>query len=241
MSINRWMDTEDVRYTHIHPHTHSGVLATKNKILSLVAPQMDLEGIMLNEIHQRKTNTAWFYLYVKSKSKIKHNENRFIDIDNKLVTARRVGVEREDGRIKWWGLRGINLQSYTNNLQCVTNRVRNVVSNTVITLHVNRWLIESVIVSEFWSVCVCAELFPTLCDAVDCSPPGSSVCGILQTRVLEWLAISFSRGSSQSWDQTGVSHVFCVGRPSLHHWATWEAHFIIYAKIKSLCSTPELT
>ena len=36
----------------------------------------------------------------------------------------------------------------------------------------------------------------TLCDPVDCSPPGSSVHGILQARVLEWVAISFSRGSS---------------------------------------------
>ena len=37
---------------------------------------------------------------------------------------------------------------------------------------------------------------PTLCDPVDCSPPGSSVHGILQARILEWVAISFSRGSS---------------------------------------------
>ena len=37
---------------------------------------------------------------------------------------------------------------------------------------------------------------PTLCDPMDCSPPGSSVQGILQARVLEWAAISFSRGSS---------------------------------------------
>ena len=35
---------------------------------------------------------------------------------------------------------------------------------------------------------------PTLCDRVDCSPPGSSVHGILQARILEWVAISFSRG-----------------------------------------------
>ena len=36
----------------------------------------------------------------------------------------------------------------------------------------------------------------TLCDPMDCSPPGSSVCEILQARILEWVAISFSRGSS---------------------------------------------
>ena len=39
-----------------------------------------------------------------------------------------------------------------------------------------------------------AQSCPTLCDPVDCSPPGSSVHGILQARILEWVAISFSRG-----------------------------------------------
>ena len=45
----------------------------------------------------------------------------------------------------------------------------------------------------------------TLCNPVDCSLPGSSLHGILQARVLEWVAISFSRGSSQPGNQTGVS------------------------------------
>ena len=50
-----------------------------------------------------------------------------------------------------------------------------------------------------------AQLCPTLCNPMDCSPPGSSVHGILQARILEWVAISFSRGSSQPRDQTWVS------------------------------------
>ena len=52
-------------------------------------------------------------------------------------------------------------------------------------------------------VCVCvyvyvlvAQLCPTLCNPVDCSPPGSSLHGIFPVRILEWIAISFSRGSS---------------------------------------------
>ena len=45
----------------------------------------------------------------------------------------------------------------------------------------------------------------TLCDPMDCSPPGSSVHGILQARILEWVAISSSRGSSWPRDQTHVS------------------------------------
>ena len=52
---------------------------------------------------------------------------------------------------------------------------------------------------------------PTLCDPIDCSLPGSSVHGILQARVLEWIAISFSRGSSQPRAQTRAL-LYC--RPS---------------------------
>ena len=46
---------------------------------------------------------------------------------------------------------------------------------------------------------------PTLCDPTDCSPLGSSVHGILQARILQWVAVSFSRGSSQLRDRTWVS------------------------------------
>ena len=48
---------------------------------------------------------------------------------------------------------------------------------------------------------------PTLCDPMDCSPPDPSVHGILQVRILEWVAIFFFRGSSQPRDQTQVSHI----------------------------------
>ena len=47
----------------------------------------------------------------------------------------------------------------------------------------------------------------TLCDPVDCSPPGFSVHGILQARILKWVTISFSRGSSQPRDRTQVSRI----------------------------------
>ena len=47
-----------------------------------------------------------------------------------------------------------------------------------------------------------AQLCPTLCDPMDCSLPGSSIHGIFQAGVLAWVAISFSRGSSQTRDQT---------------------------------------
>ena len=53
---------------------------------------------------------------------------------------------------------------------------------------------------ELSVVCLCAKLLqscPTLYDPVDCSPPGSSALGILQARLLEWVAMPSSRGSSQ--------------------------------------------
>ena len=65
-----------------------------------------------------------------------------------------------------------------------------------------------------------AQSCPTLFDPVDCSLPGSSVHGILQARILEWVAISFSRGSSWPRDQTQISH-FAGRRFNL--WATREA------------------
>ena len=48
---------------------------------------------------------------------------------------------------------------------------------------------------------------PTLCNPKDGSPPGSSVHGILQMRILEWVATPFSRGSSRPKDRTQVSHI----------------------------------
>ena len=65
-----------------------------------------------------------------------------------------------------------------------------------------------------------AQSCPTLCDPMDCSLPGSSVHGILQARILEWIAISFSRGSSWPRDQTLVSCISCIGRWILYYWAT---------------------
>ena len=49
-----------------------------------------------------------------------------------------------------------------------------------------------------------AQSYLTLCDPVDCSPSGSSVHGILQARILQWVAIPFSRGSSRPRDRTWI-------------------------------------
>ena len=54
---------------------------------------------------------------------------------------------------------------------------------------------------------LCLQLCPTLWDPIECSPPGSSVHGVLQARILEWVAMPLSRGSSRPRGQTWVSCV----------------------------------
>ena len=88
---------------------------------------------------------------------------------------------------------------------------------------------------EIISQCVYTSIFAVVAqllscvwlfwDSMDCNPPSSSVHGISQARILEWVAISFSSGSSWTRDQT---HVSCIGRWILYHWATWEALMSIY-------------
>ena len=68
--------------------------------------------------------------------------------------------------------------------------------------------------------CSVTQSCPTLCDLMNCSPSGSSVHGIFQTKILEWVVISFSKGSSWARDQTHVSCIFCICRQILYHWAT---------------------
>ena len=64
-----------------------------------------------------------------------------------------------------------------------------------------------------------AQSYLTLCNLMDCSLPGFSVRGVLQARILEWVAISSSRGSSQP---RGGTHVSGIGRHILYHYTTWE-------------------
>ena len=73
-----------------------------------------------------------------------------------------------------------------------------------------------------------AQLRLTLCDPMDCRSPGSSVLGILQARILEWAATSFSRGSFRLRDQTCISS---TGRWILYHWGTREAQTDLEIKI----------
>ena len=68
-------------------------------------------------------------------------------------------------------------------------------------------------------ICACpvAQSCPALCDPMDCSPPGSSIHVILQARILQGVAISFSRGSSRPRDRIRVSYISYTGSWVLYH------------------------
>ena len=83
--------------------------------------------------------------------------------------------------------------------------------------------------------CSVAQLCLTLWDSMDCSPSGSSVHGISQARILEWVAVSFSRGSSWPKDWTHVSFISCNGKWIFYHWATGKpiyVYLILHWKVK---------
>ena len=81
--------------------------------------------------------------------------------------------------------------------------------------HFNLWATREVhVISTF--ACMSVQSCPTLCAPVDCSLPGSSVHGTIPERILEWNAISFSRGPSQPRAQTHISCVSCIGRRILY-------------------------
>ena len=75
-------------------------------------------------------------------------------------------------------------------------------------------------------MCLVAQLCPTLCDPMDCCLPGSSACGLFQASILEWGAISYTRGSFWPKDWTLISCISCNGRWILyheHHLGKWKS------------------
>ena len=85
---------------------------------------------------------------------------------------------------------------------------------------------------ECW--CSVTQLCPTLHNPMDCSLTGSSVHGISHTRILEWVDISYTRGSS--WPRDRTRNVSCIGRWILYYWAIWEAQRVLERKESESCS-----
>ena len=79
--------------------------------------------------------------------------------------------------------------------------------------------LNTLLESQMQKKCVCAKSLQsclTFCDLMDCSPSGSSVCGVLQAGILEWVAMPSSRGSSRPRDRTHISYISCTGRQVLY-------------------------
>ena len=94
------------------------------------------------------------------------------------------------------------------------------------------WRLSDIYKSEFHAIvqsfcfsCSVAQSCPILCTPMNCNLPGSSVHGIFQGRMLEWVAISYSGWSSLPRNWTCVS---CIGRNTLYHSATWEVSCCFY-------------
>ena len=98
---------------------------------------------------------------------------------------------------------------------------------------------------EIFVLCVCVQSCPTFCDPMDCSPLGSPVPGILQARILEWVAMPSSRASSQPRGQICIFWISCIaggffttelmGKPPQRHYVMWKKtythKFLLYDSI----------
>ena len=111
------------------------------------------------------------------------------------------------------------------------------VYNKVIQLHTHTHTHTYILLIIFHYRLLCVSLATQscliLCDPMDCGLPGSSVLGISQARILEWVAISHSKKSSRPRDGTHFSYTSFIGRQILYHCATWETH-IGYYKILNI-------
>ena len=110
------------------------------------------------------------------------------------------------GRGAWWATVYGVAQSWTR-----LKRLSSSSSSTIADTNVMRTDQDELI------LCSVAQSCPTLCNPMECSPPGSPDYGIFQARILEWGAISYSRGSSRPRDGTYVSCISWIGRQILYH------------------------
>ena len=112
-------------------------------------------------------------------------------------------------------------------------------------LHFMTMLAFSKISQLVFPLCLYAESCPTLCGPMDCGLSGSSVHGIFKARLLEWVAISYSRGSSWPKDQTLVSCISYISRQILYYWCHQGSplnslifcitSFSVYTSLSKLC------
>jgi len=205
MSISWWMDKK-MWYIQTRQYYSS---MRKNEVLMHATVWMNLKYI--KEARHKRPNTAWFHLWEMSR------RGKPIETESGMVIARSWGkvikkrllmdIKFVFGMMRYSGIR---LQWWMNNYEIYYNPL-------MVQLHVHAELLQSCL---------------TLCDLMNCHPPGSSVHGILHKRVLEWVTMPFSRESSWPRDQTHISCSSYIGRQVSLLYMMYELyiHLIIFFK-----------
>ena len=143
------------------------------------------------------TLAPWKKTYDQSRQRIKKQRHYFVD---KVLSSQSYGFS--SGHVWMWEMYSLCQQSDIK--KKLTDQMAILLAST----------------PKPWSEVLVVHLCPTLGDPMECSPPGSSVHGIFHARILEWVAIYFSRGSSWPRDQTQVS---CTTGRFFTKWAMREA------------------
>ena len=110
-------------------------------------------------------------------------------------------------------------------------------------IHLSVFFIQHVLrlqVLVTFMTCACSGIQSVVsdCKRMDCSLPGATVHGIFQARILEWIAVSSSRVSSQPKDQIHISYISYIGRQILYHLATWQALYDLDPSLILFCLPP---
>ena len=134
-------------------------------------------------------------------------------VTHSSILAWRIPWMEEPGRLQFMGFQRVRHHWATNTF---TFSLR-IIFLPLLTVLSSPKVIQAQALTVFkeWSEVV--QSCPTLCDPTDCSLSGSSIHGILQAIIQEWVAMPFFRGSSQPRDQTHVSYISCIGRRVLYH------------------------